>query len=225
MIPTQKIGLIPSQRSVANADNPDGTDDSFAIPFAYQELTPSRICRPREADHDRRGELRVRAAVHAHGEVRDEGERAGDGEIDPAGHDDEHLAEACDRQERHQRQDRAQRVVAERLGRDDRGDDEERGRRQPDGHEPRADEQPADDRREVDALARRGRPKAADGHSSAPVVIALPARLLDGVLGGEVREGEVRPDRPASGPVGLRRGVRDAVPRRVEAGDGLAVGV
>ena len=87
--------------------------------------------------------------THAHADehVRAEGDHAGGREIDARLHDHEHLPERRDREDRHVREDVGPRRVLERAGCEERGDDDERRHREPDGEETSCDERTRNDLR------------------------------------------------------------------------------
>ena len=86
------------------------------------------------------------AAAHADDQGPAEGDDAGGREVDAGLHDDEHLPERRNGENRHVGKDVRPRRMLERIGRDDRGDDDEYSGGDPDREEARRDDGARDER-------------------------------------------------------------------------------
>jgi len=93
-----------------------------------------------EAGEDRDPEAAVRMVADADDQVPAEEHDARSREVDARMHDDQHLAERRDREHRHVREHEGPGGVLQRRGGDDRGDQQERRGRDPDGDEARSDQ-------------------------------------------------------------------------------------
>ena len=119
-------------------DQPDRQrDDERIEPENPDEQT---VCQPDERGHseareDGEGKPVVGPASHAHNEVPNEKHHAGDREVDAGMHDHEHLAKRGNSEDGHVGKDEAPGRALQRVGRDDRRDDEEGSSGEPDRQE------------------------------------------------------------------------------------------
>jgi hypothetical protein len=134
-------------RAVGEHDLPDRERDDQRVQSRdpdEESVDESDDCADAEAGEDPDRQTVVVTDAHADEHVPTEGDHAGRGQVDARLHDHEHLTDGGDREDRPVREDVGPRRALERAGGEERRDDQQCRRREPDREEAGSDERARD---------------------------------------------------------------------------------